>query len=174
MGRARIFSRNLNTKVGLSGFADRRGDSSFNQILSERRVSTVQSYLLSRGVKSNQILTNAFGESQPISKEESSENDFFDYKAKYEGASQEITPARISHNEQKRVEEVAIKTYEALKMSGFTRSEFILIDGEPYLLEINTVPGLTQESILPQQAQTAGISLPQLFSNAIEMALTTK
>lgn len=75
---ARILSRNLDTKVGLSGFADRRGDSSFNQILSESRVSTVQSYLLSRGVKSNQILTNAFGESQPISKEESSENDFFD------------------------------------------------------------------------------------------------
>ena len=75
---ARILSRNLDTKVGLSGFADRRGDSSFNQILSESRVSTVQSYLLSRGVKPNQILTNAFGESQPISKEESFENDFFD------------------------------------------------------------------------------------------------
>ncbi|MFT5208959.1 MAG: sortase system peptidoglycan-associated protein [Flavobacterium sp.] len=75
---ARILSRNVDTKVGLSGFADRRGDSNFNQILSESRVSTVQSYLLSRGVNPNQILTNAFGESQPISHEESFENNFFD------------------------------------------------------------------------------------------------
>lgn len=103
-----------------------------------------------------------------------SENDFFDYSAKYEGKSQEITPARISDNEQKRVEEVAKKIYDLLKMNGFTRSEFILIDGEPFLLEINTVPGMTEESILPQQAASAGISLPTLFGNAIEMALNAK
>jgi sortase system peptidoglycan-associated protein len=75
---ARILSRNLDTKVSLSGFADRRGDLNFNQSLSENRVNKVQGYLLSRGVKSNQILTHAFGESQPISSDESFENDFFD------------------------------------------------------------------------------------------------
>ena len=102
------------------------------------------------------------------------ENDFFDYEAKYEGKSQEITPARISKKDQKRVEEIAKKTYEILKMSGFSRSEYILIDGEPYLLEMNTVPGMTEESILPQQAAAAGIPLPDLFGNAIEMALLNK
>ena len=100
-----------------------------------------------------------------------SENDFFDYEAKYEGKSQEITPARISESERCKVEEEAKKVYQVLNMSGFTRSEFILVEGEPYFLEMNTVPGLTKESILPQQAEVAGISLQELFSNAIDSAL---
>ena len=70
-----------------------------------------------------------------------SENDFFDYEAKYEGKSQEITPARLTK------------------------------DGDPHLLEMNTIPGLTKASILPQQAAVAGISLADLFDNAIEEAL---
>ncbi len=100
-----------------------------------------------------------------------SENDFFDYQAKYEGKSQEITPARISEEEKQKVDDVAKRIYTILNMSGFSRSEFILVDGEPFLLEMNTVPGLTAESILPQQAQAAGISLGELFGNAIELAL---
>ena len=99
------------------------------------------------------------------------ENDFFDYEAKYEGKSQEITPARISLEEQSRVEVIAEKVYKILNMSGFSRSEYIFVDGEPHFLEMNTVPGLTEESILPQQAKEAGISLKQLFDNAIESAL---
>jgi D-alanine-D-alanine ligase len=99
-----------------------------------------------------------------------SENDFFDYEAKYEGKSQEITPARISSEEQNRVEVIAEKVYKILNMSGLSRSEYIFVDGEPHFLEINTVPGLTLESILPQQAKEAGISLYELFENAIESA----
>lgn len=101
-----------------------------------------------------------------------SENDFFDYEAKYEGKSSEITPARISEEEKAKVEDVAKRIYTILKMDGFSRSEFILVSGEPFLLEMNTVPGLTTESILPQQAREAGISLNELFDNAIELALT--
>ena len=100
-----------------------------------------------------------------------SENDFFDYEAKYEGKSQEITPARISLTQQAKLEKVAIKVYDILNISGFSRSEFIFVDLEPYFIEINTVPGLTEESILPQQAQVAGISLAELFESAIEAAL---
>ena len=100
-----------------------------------------------------------------------SENDFFDYEAKYEGKSQEITPARISLALQDKVEKVAKKVYEILNISGFSRSEFIFVDSEPYFIEINTVPGLTEESILPQQAQVAGISLAELFESAIAAAL---
>ena len=103
-----------------------------------------------------------------------SENDFFDYQAKYEGKSQEITPARISEDYKTKVETVAKKIYEVLGMTGFSRSEFIFKDDEPYLLEVNTVPGLTKESILPQQAAAAGISMLDLFSNAIEEALKNK
>jgi len=100
-----------------------------------------------------------------------SENDFFDYEAKYQGKSQEITPARISEEEKAKVEETAIRVYKILNMSGFSRSEFILVDGEPFMLEMNTIPGLTTESILPQQAKAANITLPELFANAIELAL---
>jgi D-alanine-D-alanine ligase len=101
-----------------------------------------------------------------------SANDFFDYKAKYLGESQEITPARIDAQTEEKVKVVAKKVYEILRMSGFSRSEYILVDGEPHLLEMNTVPGLTNESILPQQANHAGISLQDLFGNAIEEALS--
>ena len=100
-----------------------------------------------------------------------SENDFFDYEAKYLGKSKEITPARISEELKVKIETVAKRAYEVLKMKGFSRSEFIIVNNEPYMLEMNTIPGLTTESILPQQAREAGISLPELFENAIELAL---
>ncbi len=100
-----------------------------------------------------------------------SENDFFDYEAKYEGKSQEITPARISKEEEEKVKLIARKVYTVLNMSGFSRSEYILVNGEPHFLEMNTVPGLTEESILPQQANEAGISLSELFDNAIQNQL---
>ncbi len=97
-----------------------------------------------------------------------SENDFFDYEAKYLGKSQEITPARITAIQQEKVEKTAKKVYEVLNMTGFSRAEYIFVNDTPFFLEINTVPGLTEESILPQQAQKAGISLEELFENAIE------
>ncbi len=100
-----------------------------------------------------------------------SENDFFDYEAKYLGKSQEITPARISPEMTEKVSAVAKKAYEVLKMSGFSRSEFIIVNGEPHMLEMNTIPGLTTESLIPQQAKEAGISLTDLFTNALELAL---
>ena len=100
-----------------------------------------------------------------------SENDFFDYQAKYLGKSQEITPARLTKEQEEKVNSVAKKVYEVLKMKGFSRSEFIFKDGEPHFLEINTVPGMTKASILPQQAAAAGISLVDLFGNAIEEVL---
>ncbi|MDO1501340.1 D-alanine--D-alanine ligase [Winogradskyella maritima] len=100
-----------------------------------------------------------------------SDNDFFDYEAKYLGQSQEITPARISEEQRQKTEAVAKKIYEILGMTGFTRSEFIFKNDEPHFLEMNTVPGLTKESLLPQQATEAGISLEDLFVNTIEEAL---
>ena len=103
-----------------------------------------------------------------------SENDFFDYEAKYLGKSQEITPARISEDIAEKIRAVAKKAYTILKMSGFSRSEFIIVDGEPFMLEMNTIPGLTTESLIPQQARAAGISLEDLFTNSIELALAKK
>ena len=67
--------------------------------------------------------------------------EFFDYEAKYEGASEEITPARIDDETRKKVEEIAKRAYDSLGMSGFSRSEYIIMNGTPYLLEMNTNPG---------------------------------
>lgn len=100
-----------------------------------------------------------------------SENDFFDYEAKYHGKSQEITPARISKTQEENAITTAKKVYKILNMSGFSRSEYIFIGDEPYFLEMNTVPGLTEDSLLPQQVNKAGISLENLFGNAIKQAM---
>lgn len=97
--------------------------------------------------------------------------EFFDYEAKYEGASEEITPARIDDETRRKVEEIAVKAYESLGMSGFSRSEFIIMNGIPYMLEMNTNPGFSPASILPQQAAIYGISIKDLCGNEVEKAL---
>lgn len=99
------------------------------------------------------------------------DEDFFDFSAKYEGKSEEITPARLTDVQRKNVEIAAKKVYTALRMKGLSRSDFIFVGDTPYFLEINTVPGLTKESLLPQQAKHAGISLQQLFDNALVEAI---
>jgi D-alanine-D-alanine ligase len=97
-----------------------------------------------------------------------SENDFFDYEAKYLGKSQEITPARISEEETKKVQNKAKDIYRILNMNGITRSDFIIQDGEPFFIEINTTPGLSQESIVPKQAREAGMTLTEFFGLIVE------
>src|SRR5690554_1263656 len=103
-----------------------------------------------------------------------SHNEFFDYEAKYEGASEEITPARIDEATKMKVEEIAVKVYESLQMTGISRSEYIIVNGIPNFLEINTLPGFSPASILPQQASYAALDLKEFFDNEIEIALNRK
>ena len=100
-----------------------------------------------------------------------SENDFFDYEAKYLGKSQEITPARISEEETEMVKKEAVRIYRLLNMKGICRSEFIIQKGKPYFLEINTNPGLSAESIVPKQAREAGMTLTEFFDILIRNVL---
>ena len=99
------------------------------------------------------------------------ENGFFDFSAKYEGKSAEITPARLTDEQHDALQKVAKKVYTTLGMKGLSRSDFIFVGDTPHFLEINTVPGLTEESLLPKQAKHAGISLKELFSNALVEAI---
>lgn len=103
-----------------------------------------------------------------------SHNDFFDYEAKYQGKSDEITPARIDAETEKKVRDTAAKAYEALGMSGFSRTDFIIRNGEPHFIEINTNPGLSPQSIFPQQAQHAGIPMTELLDSEIKLAMQRK
>lgn len=100
-----------------------------------------------------------------------SENEFFDYEAKYLGKSQEITPARISETETEKVILETERIYQLLNLSGITRTDFIIQDGEPFFIEVNTNPGVSKESIIPKQAAAIGMSLTELFGKAIEQAL---
>jgi D-alanine-D-alanine ligase len=100
-----------------------------------------------------------------------SENDFFDYEAKYLGKSQEITPARISEIEMTAVQTQAKKIYQLLNMKGITRTDFIIQDGIPYLIETNTTPGLSKESIIPKQVRHSGMSLADFFAILVQEAI---
>ncbi len=99
-----------------------------------------------------------------------SENDFFDYEAKYEGKSKEITPANISEIQKNNVLKISKKIYLKLGMKGFSRSEFIFVGDTPHFLEINSIPGMTKESIFPKQAKNKGITLKELFEDLIKQA----
>jgi D-alanine-D-alanine ligase len=103
-----------------------------------------------------------------------SQNSFFDYEAKYLGKSEEITPANLSEELKKRVEETAKKVYEALGMTGFSRTDFIIMNDVPHFIEINTNPGLSPQSIFPQQAANLNMAMSELLDNEIGLALQRK
>ena len=121
---------------------------------------------VSVGVMNYQKNIKVFGITELIT-----ENDFFDYDAKYNGNSKEITPANISEKQKQIVTNLSIKIYKKLGMKGFTRSEFIIINDIAYFLEINSVPGMTNESIFPKQAQMSGVSITQICDEIIHQAI---
>lgn len=99
-------------------------------------------------------------------------SEFFDYQAKYEaGGSKEITPAKIPFKTAKKVKNFAVRSHKALGCKGYSRSDFILSkDGRLYILELNTLPGMTETSLLPQGAKAAGISFEKLLDYIIDSA----
>lgn len=99
--------------------------------------------------------------------------DFFDYEAKYQGLSEEVTPALLDENSATAIRQAAIKAYQVLNCRGVVRIDFILneINGCPYMLEINTVPGQSAASIIPQQVKAMGWQLKEFYTSIIEEAL---
>lgn len=96
---------------------------------------------------------------------------FFDYAAKYEGKSKEITPAEISPGITLLVQDISRSIYRELGFKGMCRIDFILVGDQPYMLEVNAIPGLSEESIVPQQARAYGWSLSELFHRTLQEAL---
>ena len=82
-----------------------------------------------------------------------SQNDFFDFDAKYKGLSEEITPARISENNKIKIQRITEDIYLKMNLKGICRIDFIIMNKTPYIIEINTIPGLSEESIIPKQAK---------------------
>ena len=138
--------------------------------LKEDNEILIESYLSGREVNVGVFKLNGKAEVLPIT-EVVSENDFFDYKAKYEGESDEITPAILPIELEKKVKKDALNLYTKLSLRGITRSEFIFIKNIPYFLEINTIPGMTKQSIIPQQFDAANKSLKKIILAMINKGL---
>ncbi len=100
-----------------------------------------------------------------------SENEFFDYDAKYNGKSQEITPARIPEDLVKKVQDRAKKIYQLLQLRSISRIDFMIVGDEPYVIEVNTTPGFSSASIVPQMLACAGISLTSFWESIVEFEL---
>ena len=100
-------------------------------------------------------------------------NEFFDFEAKYQGKSEEITPAKIDDSVAEKLRAAALKVYEILNCRGVVRIDFIYNEqkNEPYMLEVNTVPGQSAASVIPQQVKVKGWTLKEFYTAVIEEAL---
>jgi D-alanine-D-alanine ligase len=103
-----------------------------------------------------------------------SKKDFFDYEAKYEGASTEVTPAEVDEVTADRIRDAAREAYRVFNCRGVVRIDFIFNEKEnrPYMLEINTIPGQSEASIVPQQVKAMGWSLKEFYTKLVEECLT--
>jgi D-alanine-D-alanine ligase len=105
-----------------------------------------------------------------------SHNEFFDYEAKYQGKNEEITPANISEEMAEKIRSTAKKVFQVLNCRGVVRMDFIYneTDQRPYFLEVNTIPGQSEASIVPQQVRAMGGNLKDFYTALIEDALSRK
>ncbi len=101
-----------------------------------------------------------------------SKNAFFDYAAKYQGLSDEITPARISDENTRKVQEIARKIYTILQLRSIARIDFMLVGDEPYLIEVNTTPGFSNESIVPKMIGAAGKTVKEFWTEILATELS--
>lgn len=102
-----------------------------------------------------------------------SKNEFFDYEAKYTpGKSDEVTPAEMPATITGEIQRLSSRIYDLLGCKGIVRVDFIVRDEKPYFLEVNSIPGMTEESIIPRQARAAGLELKDLYSMVVDDVLT--
>jgi D-alanine-D-alanine ligase len=100
-----------------------------------------------------------------------SENSFFDYEAKYLGKSKEITPARITEDQKLSVWEMAKKCYQLLQLRSIARIDFMLVGGVPHVIEVNTTPGFSPASIVPQMLGVQGTSIKDFWTSIFAVEL---
>jgi D-alanine-D-alanine ligase len=101
-----------------------------------------------------------------------SENEFFDYDAKYLGKSQEITPARVTDEIRNNIQIRAKYIYELMQLRSIARIDFMVVNSEPFVIEVNTTPGFSPASIVPQMLTCAGISISEFWKNICEVELS--
>lgn len=128
----------------------------------------IESFMNGREVACGVVKTKTRSIVLPVT-EIISKNEFFDYEAKYTpGKSDEVTPADMPQSATDEIQRLSSRVYDLLGCKGIVRVDFIVIADNPYFLEINTVPGMTEESLVPKQARAAGIELEELYSMVVE------
>jgi D-alanine-D-alanine ligase len=159
------------SSVGTSKVNDRKElGNAIDFALKEDSLVLVEEFIPGREITCGVITWKGKTMALPIT-EIVSKKEFFDYEAKYFGMSEEITPARIPGEVAKLCQETSVMLYEKLNCRGMVRCDYIFNDSGLYFLEVNTVPGLSEASIVPQQARETGISLKELFTEVILNAL---
>jgi len=101
----------------------------------------------------------------------SASHDFFDYTAKYSGDTSEVTPAPLDETISELIKTVALTAHRAVGARHYSRTDMIIKDGMPYVLELNTLPGLTEQSLLPKQASAWGMPFPKLIEHILELVM---
>jgi D-alanine-D-alanine ligase len=128
----------------------------------------IETYMEGREVACGVVKTKSKALILPVT-EIISKNEFFDYEAKYTpGKSDEVTPADMPAHVTDEIQRLSSRIYDLLGCRGIVRVDFIVKNEKPYFLEVNSIPGMTEESIIPKQARAAGIKLEDLYSMVVE------
>jgi D-alanine-D-alanine ligase len=146
-------------------------DQALKSAFNEGKTVVLESFLDGTEVTCGVYQTTTGIQALPLT-EIASENEFFDYDAKYNGKSQEITPARISNEMSIKVQERAKKIYQLLQLRSISRIDFMIVGDEPHVIEVNTTPGFSPASIVPQMLACAGISITAFWESIVEFELT--
>ncbi len=113
-----------------------------------------------------------YGQSLPVVEIVPPEGAWFDYKNKYSGATQEIPNApSLTEAQRQQVQQIALEVHQSLNLGAISRTDFIFQDGLPYVLEVNTLPGMTSQSLFPLAAKASGISFEQLVDQLVTQAV---
>ena len=131
----------------------------------------VEEFIKGVEVSCGVLKTADFEQVFPVT-EISTKNDYFDTEAKYTpGFTNEITPARISDDETRKVQEAVSRIYDIIGCSGIVRIDFIIKEGTPYFIEVNSIPGMSAESIVPKQIRTMGKNMTEILNKVIAAKL---
>ncbi|MBQ8055872.1 MAG: ATP-grasp domain-containing protein, partial [Paludibacteraceae bacterium] len=182
-----ISSSEVVKKVGLPCFIKPNvGGSSFG-VTKVKEESQIQSAIAKAFAEGDQLIIESFMQGTEITfgvyktkdkqvafpiTEVVSQNEFFDYDAKYNGQVSEITPARLSDDVTKKVQALTLDIYDIMGAKGIIRVDYIITAGDKInLLEVNTTPGMTPTSFIPQQVRAAGLNIADVMSDIIENEL---
>ena len=135
--------------------------------LGEANEVIIESFISGREITCGCYSANGKQTVLPIT-EVVTQNEFFDYQAKYEGQVREITPAELSEDMTRLIQKKTSYIYRLIGAKGIIRVDYIISGDTPYVLEINTTPGMTVTSFIPQQVAAAGLNMKNVLSEIIE------